>query len=329
MNIVDKPLISIIIPVYNTEAYIGKCLESVLNNTYQNLQVICVNDGSTDRSLSVLNEYSNNDPRVVVLDKKNGGVSSARNTGLEYATGEFISFIDSDDVILPDYYEFLMEIMLDNQADIIDCLKGSKITMPVKKNYSMMDQFGMAKNKHMRTYAAGKIYKRAIIGGNRFTEGISLYEDCFFNMSIIGESIKGKKNLKGILVNSPMYLYTARQGSAMYQSTYKKAMPSIEYLEKMVTNEKTIEVSSLYAVEYIRKALLTWYDLYLNDLDYERRIIQKQMRKVSKKMIPSKNYTKKELLKFKVFAYFPQLYRHFRLIDDPTMRQYEASVKKK
>ena len=86
--------ISVIIPVYNTEKYIGRCLDSILNNTYKNLEVICVNDGSKDRSLEILNEYAEKDNRVKVIDKENGGVSAARNTALDVATGDFISFVD-------------------------------------------------------------------------------------------------------------------------------------------------------------------------------------------------------------------------------------------
>ena len=99
----EKPLISVIIPVYNTEAYLERCLVSVLSNTYRDLEVICINDGSTDGSLEILNAFARQDERVTVIDKKNGGLSAARNDGLRRATGEWIAFIDSDDWIHPRY----------------------------------------------------------------------------------------------------------------------------------------------------------------------------------------------------------------------------------
>lgn len=100
--------ISIILPVYNVEPYVGKCLESVLAQTHENLEVICVDDGSTDRSGQICREFAERDSRVVVLHKENGGLSSARNAALKTFTGDYVSFIDSDDWIEPDMYELLL-----------------------------------------------------------------------------------------------------------------------------------------------------------------------------------------------------------------------------
>lgn len=93
--------ISVIIPVYNTERYLPRCLDSVLSNTYDNLEVICINDGSTDNSINILDNYKVSDERVVVINQKNSGVSAARNAGINVATGEYIAFIDSDDWVHP------------------------------------------------------------------------------------------------------------------------------------------------------------------------------------------------------------------------------------
>lgn len=324
----NQNLISVIIPVYNTENYIDRCLDLILNNTYHKLQIICINDGSTDNSFNILNKYRTRDSRIIVINKENGGVSSARNIGLDLADGEYISFIDSDDFILPNYYEYLMEIMTENDADIIDCLKGAEINIPKGKDYKTMTQFEIVKNKSMRSYAAGKIYKRSIIGSNRFVEGISLHEDCIFNMSIIKDSINNHYTLKGILVNFPMYLYTPRAESAMHQQNWHKTLPAIEYLRVISETDKNPEISNMFAIECVRKSLLAWYDLYLRGNTSERKTVSRQMRKISGKIIPTANYTWKEEIIYKVFAYFPQLYRQFRLMNDPTMRQYEESVRK-
>ena len=92
-----KPLISVIVPVYNVEKYLYTCLDSILNQTYSNIEIICVNDGSTDKSRKILEEYRKKDSRIRIVDKENGGLSSARNAGMRVAKGEFYSFIDSDD----------------------------------------------------------------------------------------------------------------------------------------------------------------------------------------------------------------------------------------
>ena len=104
-------LVSVVIPVYNVEKYVEKCLDSVINQTYQNLEIIIVNDGSTDNSLSVCQKKKLSDSRIKLINKENGGLSSARNAGIECAQGEFICFIDSDDWIELDYIEVLLNGM--------------------------------------------------------------------------------------------------------------------------------------------------------------------------------------------------------------------------
>lgn len=95
----SKPLISIIVPVYNTEQYLSKCLDSLINQTYKNIEIICVNDGSTDNSADILNEYDKKDKRVRMISQKNCGLSATRNTGLKNCCGEYVMFLDSDDWI--------------------------------------------------------------------------------------------------------------------------------------------------------------------------------------------------------------------------------------
>ena len=94
----NTPKVSVIIPVYNVEKYLQKCLDSVINQTYKNLEIICVDDGSPDNSGGILDAYAQNDSRIIVIHQENAGVSAARNRGLDAATGEYIAFVDSDDV---------------------------------------------------------------------------------------------------------------------------------------------------------------------------------------------------------------------------------------
>ena len=115
----QAPLLSVIVPVYNVEKYLEKCVESILNQTYSNLEVILVNDGSKDTSGSICDALAQKDPRVLVIHQENGGLSSARNMGIEAATGEYITFVDSDDWIEPDGYEHLMDLMHRNQVNLV------------------------------------------------------------------------------------------------------------------------------------------------------------------------------------------------------------------
>ena len=113
--------ISVIIPVYNTSKLLRRCLDSVINQTYKNLEIILINDGSTDDSLSICKEYSQNDSRIILIDKENEGGGKARNAGLDRATGDYIAFVDSDDYIDPDMYSVLMNNLKTSEADISTC----------------------------------------------------------------------------------------------------------------------------------------------------------------------------------------------------------------
>ncbi|MBR3148449.1 MAG: glycosyltransferase [Alphaproteobacteria bacterium] len=115
------PKVSVIIPVYNTEKYLSRCLDSIVNQTYKDLEIICINDGSTDDSLKILKEYAKKDKRIKIITQKNQGLSVTRNVGLENITGQYISFIDSDDYVDLDYYECLVNLMEKNNADVVMC----------------------------------------------------------------------------------------------------------------------------------------------------------------------------------------------------------------
>ena len=121
MNKISNPKVSIIIPVYNTEKYLRRCLASVCGQTLREIEIICINDGSKDISLEILKEYAANDDRIVVIDQKNSGVANARNNGLQRATAPYIGFVDSDDYIAPDMYEIMYNTIDEYKVDFIEC----------------------------------------------------------------------------------------------------------------------------------------------------------------------------------------------------------------
>ena len=114
----SKEMVSIIIPVYNVEKYIVECLESVVNQTYENLEIILVNDGSTDNSKEICLEYAQRDQRIKLYSKENGGLSSARNYGLSKVTGNYVFFLDSDDYLVTDTIENLLNMLINTNADV-------------------------------------------------------------------------------------------------------------------------------------------------------------------------------------------------------------------
>ena len=116
-----QPLISVIVPIYNVEKYLDRCVGSIINQTYKNLEIILVDDGSPDNCPQMCDDYAKKDSRIKVVHKENGGLSDARNAGMKVATGEYVSFIDSDDYISLDFYETLLETIVDNDSDIVEC----------------------------------------------------------------------------------------------------------------------------------------------------------------------------------------------------------------
>lgn len=134
-RIVKKYKISVIIPVYNAEKYLRKCINSIINQTFKDIEIVCVNDGSTDKSLEILKEYSLNIPNIKVVCQKNKGILESRIIGYQHATGEYIAWVDNDDFIATDMYEKLYTLAHDKNADIAICnYKFYPKSIPTKKN---------------------------------------------------------------------------------------------------------------------------------------------------------------------------------------------------
>lgn len=184
-------LVSIIVPVYNTEKYLDECIQSILDQTYSNFELLLINDGSSDRSGEICDKYALKDERIKVFHQKNEGVSTARNLGLDHATGEWITFVDSDDYIGQDYIsEF---VKLEREENII-YLNTTKIINGNKTNiFSIKNSSYTIKNfvnKYMITslgYVHSKFFKRKPIHEHkiRFDNNLSFAEDCLFILELL------------------------------------------------------------------------------------------------------------------------------------------------
>ena len=236
----EQPLVSVIIPVYNVERYLAQCLDSVINQTYPNLEIICVNDGSRDGSPDILRRYADEDARIQVIDKANGGVSRARNDALDCARGEYIMFVDSDDWVEPDACENAVNAMREYDADIVmwsyvsetENRSSRKVIFP---ETTVFEKEEVRAKLHRRFVGAmgeelshpelvdslcpvwGKLYRRSLIqkSGARFVDlaEIGSYEDGFFNLEVFGKADR--------VVYLAAYLYHYRRdGSSSVTSGY-------------------------------------------------------------------------------------------------------------
>lgn len=217
-----NPLISIIIPVYNVEGYVDYCIKSVINQTYKDLEIILIDDGSKDNSGKICDEWNLKDQRIIVIHKKNGGLSDARNTGIEIATGKYITFIDSDDYILPNYIQYLYNLITLYNADISVCqfLNVDEHNI-VKKEMNDVAEYVVKGNEAcMREYLTGttidtvawrKLYKTELFNsGIRYPVG-KYHEDVWTTYRIIAEcdiiaigdqALYAYRNRSGSIINS-------------------------------------------------------------------------------------------------------------------------------
>lgn len=171
-------LISVIVPVYNVEAYVAKCIESIQNQSYQHLEIILVDDGSTDDSGDICDQYAAYDDRIKVIHQENGGISAARNTGIEAANGDYITFVDSDDYIAPNMYEDMLYILKDNDLDILECtaFRDKDGTIIEGCNDGSLEIFNRHEALKMAMHDCfiavwSQMYKRSAIGDVRFPVG--------------------------------------------------------------------------------------------------------------------------------------------------------------
>ena len=174
--------ISIVIPIYNVEKYLPQCLDSVINQTHQNLEIILVNDGSTDSCGEIGEEYAAKDPRIKVIHKENGGLSDARNAGIKVATGEYIAFIDSDDFVAVDFCEKLLETLLENTADVAECdflafendRDLEKFSTDTKEKIEVFETeaaLELLMKEYFKQTVWNKLYRREVLGDFEFPVG--------------------------------------------------------------------------------------------------------------------------------------------------------------
>lgn len=264
--------ISIIVPVYNTQKYITECVESILNQTYSRFELILVDDGSTDNSGNLCDALAKTDDRVKVVHKNNGGVSSARNAGLEIATGDYIGWVDSDDYVEPDMFEFLLTNALNYNADISECNYAS-----VYKNKTQKATFGNEK----LTYGDGdfmveryvesdifygivtKLFKRKVFDNVTFPPG-RIWEDIwlvakvsFGNYSYVRDpQIKYYyRQTEGSIIRSPISERKARESIYILENT----LSLIEHnIQNKILKQKLVDLN-------MQKAVLWYLDLALSE----------------------------------------------------------------
>ena len=295
-------LISVIVPVYNVEKYLKRCVDSLLKQTYSNLEIILVDDGSTDSSCTMCDFYGAKDERVIVIHKKNGGLSSARNAGIEIAKGRYVGFIDSDDWISPETYEVLYRNLIKTNADVSDI---DSIITSNEFNYQnttevvttfigrdiLLDYFISDKYSCCR-----KLYKREVIGNIRFPVG-KINEDIATNYQFL---LRANREVKSSL---KLYYYYSNPDSITGRMFRKRDFDLLDACVALIDLTKgDMELMKLAQIKQATSyyALIGRYISYECEKDFDPRDeideLWKKLRKQYRLLISSHISIKKKLL---------------------------------
>lgn len=235
----DGYKISVIIPVYKVEEYLPKCLDSVINQTYKNLEIILVDDGSPDKSGAICDMYADMDSRITVIHKENEGVAKARNDALDIAKGDYIGFVDSDDWIEPDMYGFLIDNLIEYDTDISMCGEtvyenGKIISSKSDGAVSLLSQ-DSAKKLTVKGGSIGliwnKIYKKSILDNVRFSSEYGCSEDLIF----VYQAVRHANNM--VCVNKAKYNYFRREGGITKGEFGYGAFGVVDVMRNMLKQE--------------------------------------------------------------------------------------------
>lgn len=285
----QRALVSVIIPVYNVREYLVECVDSILAQTYEKLEIILIDDGSSDTSSDICDQYANKYEMITVIHQENRGLSAARNVALNIATGEYVTFVDSDDYVSKEFVEYLLKIALENDAELTMCdtykffdndsikLANERDTPKCYNAESALED--MLYRKNITSYACAKLYKRELFEEIRFPEG-QLFEDLFTIYKIIDLC----SNI--CWGSAQMYFYRQRRGSIVNSKFDERKLSVVKagvQIEKFVkSNYPAIENAAISKIfvsavdQYRRIPNDSRYDVeknYLESLIYKNRRI--------------------------------------------------------
>lgn len=310
-------LISIIVPIYNVEKYLKQCINSIINQTYKNIEIILVDDGSPDKCGEICDEYSKKDDRIIVIHKKNGGLSDARNKGIDIANGEYLTFVDSDDFVENNYIEKLYNSIKLNNAKIAQCgiskvNESSEIIEKlcyeesfVKTSYEILNNWY---GKHLieNVVVWNKMYAKELFKDIRFPVG-KIHEDEFTTYKLIYFS------KKVTIICNPLYNYRQNNDSIMGKKFSIKRLDLLEALEQRIQFFKEKNEKDLYenVVRVYIKQLRMYYiktRKYISNSNKIQKEIIEKYKEINFEIKKIKKISFKEKFKSLMFIISPKIY---------------------
>jgi glycosyltransferase involved in cell wall biosynthesis len=301
---VDNGVISVIVPIYKVEKYIDKCLESIVEQTYRKLQIILVDDGSPDNCPQLCDIWAKKDDRIQVVHKKNGGLASARNAGLDVATGEYISFIDSDDYIEKNMFEIMVNEFKDSDVGAVGC--GILEVYSNGKRNELAIQYGniepmeaikslLLNNGKVHSFAWNKLYRADIIGNLRFVEELRYGEDTPFVYHVL------KRCKKYYQVDKVLYHYVRRDDSLIGNCFRHDKMLSLKASELIKEDcyadlpnlKEFADCNIINVIFYLFRSIFlsdNWQKLFMDDFIRLHKILRNANLKIILKYYSKKRY---------------------------------------
>ena len=256
-------MISIIVPVYNVEKYLRRCVDSILAQTYQNIEVLLVDDGSPDNSGAICDEYAEKDSRVRVFHKPNGGVSSARNLGLKEAKGDYIGFVDADDYIDKTMYEVLLCNLIKENSDISICSYNQEDSNGIFHKHWPHDDYltitgdrqieYLISNQYYTCSCWDRLFKKELLKDFWFDESKKVYEDLLFLYEV------AKISSNTVFTSSPLYYYCNNDGTSVARSLFDDRKMDIINVSQYILNDISVSKPSLMRVakrEFVRNNIM-------------------------------------------------------------------------
>jgi len=303
--------ITVIVPVFNSELYLTKCLDSILNQSYKNLEIILVNDGSKDQSGVICDNYSKLDRRIIVVHTENFGPSSARNLGLELAGGEWITFVDSDDYIEPDLCQYLLNLAQEYDADLVQSCAIQERAVHFQTIFRLrkdtilkrgIEDFTPEIWRRFGNPNWGKLYRREMIGEARFDVSCRVGEDLHFNLQVL------MRAQRIVLGSEAKYHYVLTEGSLF------RTVPS---RDRLLDCRRMLERAQKEFCENPAISERIMNEQYRNDLDIcskivcfhlkseedIREFIRNEIREHIRMLTVSRWFSKREKLKFLLIVY--------------------------
>ncbi|WP_346867985.1 MULTISPECIES: glycosyltransferase family 2 protein [unclassified Clostridium] len=325
MDNVNSPIISVIIPIYNVEEFLPKCIDSVLNQTLKNVEIILVDDGSTDNSSIICDEYALLDNRITVIHKKNEGLSASRNIGIDVAKGNYLAFVDSDDWIEESMFEIMYNTIVTNDADMVVCNYyedyGMKSYIPkvAKAYYSEKKCFNnvqaleqLYKINWIFSLSWNKLYRKRLFGSFRYKEKV-----CFEDEFII-HNLLFKCN-KVIYLPQYFYHYYQREGSILHSKFNVSRLDQIEAIRQQILfyrSKKLIDLSHMAEKKYGDVLIWSYFvaKKQIENVDYELRKLRKKFIKIYGYILFNPLFSKKNKIMLGVFLIMPNIYERITRI---------------